>query len=218
MVTIRLVNFLLVLVFLPIRDATALTHQDMKNAMSLLVEVEKLDGVPSVAENENTKLGGRKKMMVKGVLEKEKKIKEEDSAISDQRIYYVLKKHHGRNSRKQYLKVQSYIDRRMLKSKTKNSRGLEISRRDQSSVQYSKLSSSRKTRMGGSPISEKPAVHLQESNNNHVSFRQNPESKKLLDSADEILELMNKDYPGGGRHKPPINNSEPLNQENEIVP
>ncbi|KAL5815707.1 hypothetical protein ACOSQ4_026348 [Xanthoceras sorbifolium] len=218
MVTIRLVNFLLVLVFLPIRDATALTHQDMKNAMSLLVEVEKLDGVPSVAENENTKLGGRKKMMVKGVLEKEKKIKEEYSAISDQRIYYVLKKHHGRNSRKQYLKVQSYIDRRMLKSKTKNSRGLEISRRDQSSVQYSKLSSSRKTRMGGSPISEKPAVHLQESNNNHVSFRQNPESKKLLDSADEILELMNKDYPGGGRHKPPINNSEPLNQENEIVP
>ncbi|KAL5818102.1 hypothetical protein ACOSQ3_026480 [Xanthoceras sorbifolium] len=218
MVTIRLVNFLLVLVFLPIRDATALTHQDMKNAMSLLVEVEKLDGVPSVAENENTKLGGRKKMMVKGVLEKEKKIKEEYSAISDQRIYYVLKKHHGRNSRKQYLKVQSYIDRRMLKSKTKNSRGLEISRRDQLSVQYSKLSSSRKTRMGGSPISEKPAVHLQESNNNHVSFHQNPESKKLLDSADEILELMNKDYPGGGRHKPPINNSEPLNQENEIVP
>ncbi|KAK4842999.1 hypothetical protein QYF36_002543 [Acer negundo] len=75
---IRLVSFLLVLVFLHLRDASAHTHREIVAAqMGLagrLVKVEKLDGVPSTAEGENTKLGGRK-MMVKEM------IQEEDSAI-----------------------------------------------------------------------------------------------------------------------------------------
>ncbi|KAK2663468.1 hypothetical protein Ddye_002042 [Dipteronia dyeriana] len=78
MLIIRLVSFLLVLVVLHLRDASAHTHREIVAAqMGLagsLVTVEKLDGVPSAAEDESTKLGGRK-MMVKEM------IKEEDSAI-----------------------------------------------------------------------------------------------------------------------------------------
>lgn len=37
----------------------------------------------------------------------------------------------------------------------------------------------------------------------------NHESKEFLEAADEVANLMRKDYRGAPRRKPPINNSEP---------
>lgn len=60
-------------------------------------------------------------------------------------------------------------------------------------------------------MSEKPVLQKDTDN---LPF-QELESKKLLEAAEELGNLLNKDYQGGGgsQHSPPINNNQPLDQQ-----
>lgn len=61
---------------------------------------------------------------------------------------------------------------------------------------------------------EEPTV--KESDDN--PFQNNLKSQRLVDAADEIMKLKNTDYAarGAARHKPPINNNEPLSQHHML--
>ncbi|XP_057996283.1 uncharacterized protein LOC131175608 [Hevea brasiliensis] len=170
------------------------------------------DGVPvAIAEVSNTRLRGRKMMLMKRVLRekmKEEPLNKENSKISGKRTY-ASKKHH--QSSQESLKDQN--ESRLLKAKSGSARSQQApaKRPNQASYQYSK------------PVSTTTGSRLECSSRSTIpnpqefdSSSQNLESQKLLDkAATEIVNLMNKDYPGGGgpRHKPPINNDQPMSDQ-----
>ncbi|KAF8399228.1 hypothetical protein HHK36_015093 [Tetracentron sinense] len=160
------------------------------------IEKELFNGVPTAAAAENKRLGGRK-MVSNNVLRKEMIRKEEDLNRGTSKISGATHSVGKCNpERKGELNVECKLsDRSHLPVKVNMNNGnmIEPKTLNSASMEISGMSD-------------------QES---HDHF-QKSESQKLLEAANEIVNLMHKDYTGMDkpRRTPPINNHQPLDEEN----
>ncbi|KAF2312906.1 hypothetical protein GH714_040966 [Hevea brasiliensis] len=152
------------------------------------------DGVPAAMDEvSNTRLGGRKMVLMKRVLRekmKEELLNKEDSRFQN--------------------------ESRLLKAKSENPRSQQTPAKGP--VYFKPVSTTTSSSLECS--SRYTNIIPQEFDGSS----QNLESRKLLDKAAmEIVNLINKDYTGGGgpRQKPPIHNDQPMTmngQQHDLTP
>ncbi|KAJ9163474.1 hypothetical protein P3X46_023139 [Hevea brasiliensis] len=149
-------------------------------------------------EVSNTRLGGRKMVLMKRVLRekmKEELLNKEDSKISG---------------------AARLNESRLLKAKSENPRSQQAPAKGP--VYFKPVSTTTSSSLECS--SRYTYIIPQEFDGSY----QNLESRKLLDKAAmEIVNLINKDYTGGGgpRQKPPIHNDQPMTmngQQHDLTP
>ncbi|XP_021617150.2 uncharacterized protein LOC110618299 [Manihot esculenta] len=164
------------------------------------------DGVPAPMDEliSNTRLGGRKMMPMKRVLTKKMKeepLNKEDSEISGKSTFA------SKNPRS-----------RLLHANSENPRSQQAPAKGPCFQYLKPVSATTGSSLECSSKSINPIPQELDGSSQNLEFQ------KLLDKAAmEIVNLMNKDYTGGGgpRHKPPVNNEQPMSmsdQQHDLIP
>ncbi|KAF8389881.1 hypothetical protein HHK36_024399 [Tetracentron sinense] len=218
-------------ILLTVRDSTAHALQAMEmmskadgngfamstggNAVS--IEKELFDGIPTAAAARNKRLGGRKMAVFRKEMVKEQGLNGGASKISGAN-HTVEKCNHG--EKREELNVDCKLsDRSILPAKVnvKNSNKLKPKTLSSSSIgstgtePFDLLNTNQLNSQDSGAISTCGSLGC--SPKSKLSVPQ--ESQKLLEAANEIVKLTQKDYTGMNKpgRTPPINNNYPLDEE-----
>ncbi|KAK9278487.1 hypothetical protein L1049_028053 [Liquidambar formosana] len=188
--------------------------------IAVTVEKEIFNGAPAVAEVTKIRVGGRKMILKRALGEeivKEESVDEESQKITG--ANHSVGIGNDANALKKLLgtsqeHMNNQNDRILLKAKSMKSASLETSGKRPVDLPNTKPLCSQDSKLISSRDSSKCSSRSKKSapqKSDHDLF-QNLESQKLLEAANEIVNLMSKDYQGH-QSTPPINNDEPLYQE-----